>query len=79
MAVIVAVERELDQWFAVARAEPAIDPGADRDHSEAADALLVELDERGLNEVERVLVPKFRFDDVPRAFESLRGDAGRGW
>lgn len=65
MAVIVAVEREIDERFALARAEATVDPGADRDHPEAADAVLVKLDERGLNEGEGVLVPQFGLDDVP--------------
>jgi hypothetical protein len=69
MTVVVALEGELDERLAVAGTEPAVDAGSDHDHSEAADGFVVELEERRLHSVERVLVPQLGLDDVPVAAE----------
>ncbi|MEO9187600.1 MAG: hypothetical protein ABI467_29160 [Kofleriaceae bacterium] len=69
MPVVVTVESEFHERLAVARSEPTVDSGTDHDHAEAADRLVVELDERGLHRVERVRVPQLGRRDPPGTAE----------
>src|SRR5260221_10733853 len=65
VALVVALPRELNTRTAVARRVAAIDLTFDGDESEAACALLVELDEGGADQVQVIPIPELHLHDSP--------------
>ena len=72
IVIVLPLPGEVNNQTAVTLAEPAVEPPADRTELKMAHLLMVELDERGDDQVEVFRIPHLHLSDAPIPCEGSR-------